>query len=273
MTCRRLLVTPGPRRGILPGSALVAVPPFLKLAAILLLLLGAGPLAAQPQVPRHATLVMDLANVISPEKEQHLTDALVGFRQTQQREVSVITVPDLQGYDIDAFAHQLAREWGLEDSRNDDGAALIVAPREMEVRIVAGTAVRHLLPDEVAREIVEAQVLPGLRQGDMDNGILNGAGSILIYLELTPAETAAIAEQQRLELEQARESEGFPWGGLLVLVVIVLLWPILRRAFGILGLASGAVTLLGGGGGGGGKFGGFGGGGGGFNGGGASGRW
>ena len=213
---------------------------------------------------------MDLADVVSPEKQQFLADGLVGFGRTQQREISVITVPDLQGYDIDSFANQLALEWGLAEPWNDDGAVLIVAPKEMQVSIVVGSTVRSRLPENVAREIIDAQVLPSFRDGDMDNGILNGAGSILYYLELTPEEAAALAEQERLELAQAEKSEGVPWGALGVLLLLVLCWPILRVFLGFVGLAGGAITLIGSVGSGSG-FGGFGRGS--SGGGGASGRW
>jgi uncharacterized protein len=218
---------------------------------------------------------MDMARVMSPEKLRFLADGLVGFRESQQREVSVLTVPDLQGYDIEAFARRLAIEWGLEDSRNDDGAVLIVAPNELKVTIAVGSAVRPLMPEAVVRDIIDAQVVPSFRQGEMDNGILNGAGSILIYLELTPEEAAALAERQRHELAQAEKSDGVPWAGLAILASLLVFGVSLRRAGDLFGVAFGAIGLLGrdGGSASGGGFGGFGGGGSGFSGGGASGRW
>lgn len=219
------------------------------------------------------SLVVDDANVISADKKQLLTDALLGFAQSQQRQVIVVTVPDLQGYDIADFGYLLGRRYGLREVGGDDGAVLIVAPNEMKVHIEVGAAVKSVLPESTAHQIIETQVLPRFSQGDMDNGILNGAGSILFYLELPPEQAAAIAEQTRREQAAAEEEEGFPWAGLAILLALALLWPIVRRAFGGLFGVLGAITLLGGGGSRGGGFGGFGGGGGGFNGGGASGRW
>ncbi len=240
-----------------------------RVAGSLALVLASGPLHAQPQIPERRPLVMDAANVISAEKETLLSDALAGFRQTQQREVSVVTVADLQGYAIDDYMHELRAASGL-DGLNDDGAVLLVAPNDMNVRIEVGSAVKSVLPDDVARGIVETRILPSFAQGDIDKGVLDGAGAILTYLELSPEQAAALAAQTRLDEAQAREPEGFPWAGLAVLVLIFLFWGILRKAGGLLGLAAGAVSLIGRGSGG---FGGFAGGGRGFNGGGASGRW
>jgi uncharacterized protein len=243
------------------------------LAALLVVALAASPLQAQPHIPEHRPLVLDGARIISAETEQHLTDALVGFRQTQHREVSVVTVPDLQGYGIDDYTRALRAAAGLDDSRNDDGAVLLVAPNDLYARIEVGSAVKPVLPDDLARDLVQTWVVPSFQRGDMDKGVLDGAGAILAHLELPPEQAAALAEQARLEA-QSDDSEGFPWAGLAALLLIAFLWSFLRRAGGLVGLASGPISLLGGGSGSsGGGFGGFAGGGGGFNGGGAGGRW
>lgn len=245
-----------------------------SLLALLLLALAPVPLNAEPRLPDRVLLVVDDANVISADKEKLLLDALLGFRQTQHREISVVTIPDLQGYDIADFGHQLGRRYGLGQNGRDDGALLIVAPNEMKVRIEVGAGVRPLLTEDVADQIIDTWVLPSFRQGDIDKGVLDGTGAIFAQLERTPEEATAIAEQARIEQAQAEEDEGFPWLGLAVLLALVFLWPLLRSVGGILGLFAGTISLIGGGGGSkGGGYGGFGGGGGGFNGGGASGRW
>lgn len=246
--------------------------------ALLFVLLAPAGVEAQPKViPRSPSIVVDAADVIPPDREQFLVDGLLGFETSQQRRVSVVTVPDLQGYEIADYGAELGRVWGLRDSSNNDGAILIVAPREMKVRIEVGSAVQSDLPDEVAREIIQTWIVPSFEQGDLVNGTLNGAGAILVHLELSPQEAAAIAEQARIDQELARQAEReSPWLALVGIFLLVIVWAIVRRFLGFAGLASGAIFLIGavgGGGGGGGRFGGFGGGGGGFNGGGAGGRW
>ncbi len=143
----------------------------------------------------------------------------------------------------------------------------------MKVRIELGSAVQSALPEEVAQQIIETWVVPNFEQGDMVNGILNGAGAIRVHLELPPEEAAAIAKQARIDQQQAREDERrSPWLALFGLILLAIVWSIVRRFLGFAAWATGAIFLIGVGGGGG-RFGGFGGGGGGFNGGGAGGRW
>jgi uncharacterized protein len=257
------------------GVSARAVTRFVSLLALLLLALAAPPLQAQPRLPGSAALVVDDAEVLSEDKEELLRDALLGFRRTQQRQVAVVTLRDLQGYDVADFGYLLGRRYGLGEPGGEDGAVLIVAPNDMKVWIEVGAGVRSALPEGAVDNIIETQVLPSFRQGDMDKGILNGVGTIFGYLELPHEQAVALAEQARLEQMRAEEADGFPWAGLAVLVLLLILWPIVRAVFGGFFGVLGTIALFGGGSGSsrGGGFGGFGGGGGGFNGGGASGRW
>ena len=220
--------------------------------------------------------VVDQAQLLSPSAELRLTQELAALEQKTGHQVVVATLPDLQGYEIADYGAELGRVWGLRDASNDNGAILIVAPTEMKVRIEVGSAVRSELPEEVAQEIIQTWIVPSFEQGDMVNGILNGAGAIIIHLDLSPEEAAAIAAETRIDQEQARQAEReSPWLALGVLFLLVIVWSIVRRFLGFAASAAGATFLLGsaGRGGGGGRFGGFGGGGAGFNGGGAGGSW
>lgn len=264
----------------------------------LLALLAGSTAAAQPQFPERGTApVVDLANIIDPAAEAELSARLDAFEQANQRQFVVATIPSLDGYDIADYGYQLGRHWGLGDAENNDGIILLVAPNERKVRIEVGYGLEAVIPDGLAYDIVERDILPRFREGNMTGGIVAGADAIIRHLELPP-------EQQQAAIAQAsterRPQSGFPFGALIWLGILFffILLPMLGRVRGRhyrRGGAAGAVgdVLLwtainaamnsgrgsGGGWGGGGGFGGgfggggFGGGGGSFGGGGASGSW
>lgn len=265
---------------------------------LLLALLAGSTAAAQPQFPERGTApVVDLANIIDPAAEAELSARLDAFEQANQRQFVVATIPSLDGYDIADYGYQLGRHWGLGDVENNDGIILLVAPNERKVRIEVGYGLEAVIPDGLAYDIVERDILPRFREGNMTGGIVAGADAIIRHLELPP-------EQQQAAIAQAsterRPQSGFPFGALIWLGILFffILLPMLGRVRGRhyrRGGAAGAVgdVLLwtainaamnsgrgsGGGWGGGGGFGGgfggggFGGGGGSFGGGGASGSW
>ncbi len=276
------------------------------LVLISLLWLGlAGAAQAQPKFPERGTApVVDEANIIDPAVEAELSAKLDAFEERNQRQFVVATIASLDGYDIADYGYQLGRYWQLGDNENDDGILLLVAPNDRKVRIEVGYGLEAILPDGLAYDIIENDITPRFKAGDMNGGIVAGADAIIRHLELPPEEAQAVAAQASAP---EPEGEGFPIGVLVWIAFIVFFFilPMLARGRGGkryrgrggggIGGAVGNVILWsainaamnsgrgssggGWGGGGGGGFGGFGGGGGfsggggSFGGGGASGGW
>src|SRR5690606_31018478 len=140
---------------------------IFALVAMLFTLIWAGTALAQPQFPDRGTApVLDLANIISPEDEAVLTQRLTEFEQRNQRQFVVATIPSLDGYDIADYGYQLGRHWGLGDTENDDGIILLVAPNERKVRIEVGYGLEHIIPDGLAYDIINLDILPRFKAGD-----------------------------------------------------------------------------------------------------------
>lgn len=242
------------------------------LAALLGLLLTAVAWAA-PDFPALTGRVVDNADLLSPAQEQALFVKLAAEEQLSSNQVVVVTVPDLQGHAIEEYGYQLGREWGIGQQGKDNGALLIVAPNERQVRIEVGYGLEGALTDAVSSMIIQRQILPAFRSGDFAAGIDAGVDGI----------RQAIAGEYQAEPASKRPAQG---GAALVylfsLFVITLFFSLGAmgggRRGGALMLLPFLIGGLGGGrgggfGGGGFGGGGFGGGGGGFGGGGASGGW
>ncbi|MBV1916637.1 MAG: TPM domain-containing protein, partial [Sphingomonadaceae bacterium] len=112
------------------GSWIAAL--LLALAALL-----PAPAAAQ-DFPKSTGRVTDAASIIPPEIEARLKLKLEALETQSQRQLVIATIPDLQGYDIADFGYQLGREWGIGDKERNDGALLIIAPKDRKLRIEVG---------------------------------------------------------------------------------------------------------------------------------------
>lgn len=262
-----------------------------KLACILALLaaLFALPAAAQ-DFPPLTGRVVDNADIIPAEVEAQLTQQLEALETQSQRQLVVTTVPDLQGYDIADYGYQLGRAWGIGDAERNDGALLLVAPNEKKVRIEVGYGLEGIITDALSSIIIQREILPQFRDGDMPAGIVAGTNAIVSQLVLPEDEARLIAQ----EAGQRHQSEGgFPIGGLIWIgfIVFFFILPAMRgrghrRRYGAGGAIGDIILWEAGkaiargisdgddwGGGGGFGGGGFSGGGGSFGGGGASGGW
>lgn len=262
-------------------------------ALTMLAVLFASPAIAQ-EFPQLTGRVVDNANIIPDAEEAALSAKLEALETQSQRQVVVITLPSLQGYEISDYGYRLGREWGLGDAERNDGAILIVAPNERKVRIEVGYGLEPYLTDGLSALIIQQQILPRFREDDYSGGIEVGTDAIIQQLELPEAEALAVAAEAN---QERVTSGGFPVGALIWIAFLFFFFilPMLsgrgrRRRHGGIGSTVGNIILWealnaatrgsgsshssgGFGGFGGGGGGGFSGGGGSFGGGGASGGW
>jgi uncharacterized protein len=255
-----------------------------------LLLLVAGPAAAQT-FPALTGRVVDDAHILPADAVQRLDQKLAALETQSQRQLVVVTLPDLQGYEISDYGYRLGRAWGIGDKTRNDGAILIVAPKERKVRIEVGYGLEPVLTDGLSALIVQDTILPKFKAGDMPGGIEAGTDAIVKQLTLPADQAQKIAAAAKPQA--ARQSQGGAPVILFVLIFLFVVLPMIRALFGRRGRAYGggsglgpillwsaldAMTRGGGGRGGGGDWGGgggggFSGGGGSFGGGGSSGSW
>jgi uncharacterized protein len=267
-----------------------------RLAALIGLLIAVlfAPLAvaattpAGPQFPALTGRVVDDAHVLDAQTQADLTAKLAALEQQTTRQLVVVTLPTLGGYDIEDYGNQLLRKWGIGQKATNNGALFIVVPSEHKVRIEVGYGLEDTLTDALSSVILQEKVLPKFRAGDVQGGVVAGTDAIIAQLGADPN----AAQAQVAQAEQAPRRHGSPLGAIIPIIFIVF---ILSRVFGGRRRRGGVGWLLplmflggsrggwgggggggwggGGGGWGGGGGGGFGGGGGSGGGGGVSGGW
>ncbi|HEY2034627.1 MAG TPA: TPM domain-containing protein [Rhizomicrobium sp.] len=241
----------------------------------------AGAAVAAPTFPPLTGRVVDDAHVLSPEVQAQLTQKLADLEQRTSRQLVVVTLPSLQGYEIEDYGYQLGRAWGIGQKKLNNGVLFIIAPKEHRTRIEVGYGLEPILTDALSSVILNTQVLPKFKSGDMQGGIVAGTNAIVQQLLLdAPAAKARVAQAERQAKNQNSDD---PFTAIFVFVVImIVVFSIFRRGGGGGGMGALPWIILGsmggggrGGWGGGSGFGGggFSGGGGGFGGGGSSGSW
>ncbi len=248
------------------------------LLALLLALAMAAPAAAQT-FPALTGQVVDEAGILPPEVQSQLTAKLAALEQQSQRQLVVVTVPSLQGYEISDYGYRLGRQWGIGTKERNDGAMLLVAPNERKVRIEVGYGLEPVLTDGMSFLIINNAILPRFKAGDLPGGIVAGTDAIVQQLTLPAEEARQLAA--RADKQQQDRDEGFPFGLILWLAIFFFFFvlPMIRGVRGGRAYRGGAPVILFPGGFGGGRSGGgfggggFSGGGGSFGGGGASGSW
>jgi uncharacterized protein len=237
----------------------------------------AAPAAAAPKFPALTGRVVDDAHILSDATKTDLDGKLAALEAKTSRQLVVVTIPSLQGYEISDYGYQLGRAWGIGQKKLNNGVLFIVAPHEHKVRIEVGYGLEPILTDALSEVILQSQVLPKFRAGDFNGGIEAGTDALIAQLSLDRS-----AAEAKAAAAEAQVQRGGHRGGIVPFIfVLIVFFFIFGRLFGGRGAAGlWPLLFLGGMGGGRGGYGGdwsggggFGGGGGSFGGGGASGSW
>ncbi len=244
------------------------------LSAALLLLFAAAVFAAT-NFPALTGRVVDSAQVINAGSRSAIEQKLQDLESKSGIQLVVATVKSLEGQDVETYANQLFRTWGLGEQAKNNGVLLQVAPNERTVRIEVGYGLEGTLTDALSSVIITNALVPRFKTGDFSGGIERGVDDIIAVLTTDSSDW-----QHKTPLRADRPQKTDPvnraiFGGLIVLFFLLVWSPGFRWIFFniVLNVAFAALTSSSSSSGRGSSGGGFSGGGGSSGGGGASGSW
>ena len=227
---------------------------------------------------RPTDYVNDFAHVLDQTTIARLDDLCQQIDQKAHAQIAVVTVNSLDGSDIESYAVDLFKKWGIGSKSTNRGVLILLAAQDRRYRIEVGYGLEPILPDGKVGGFGR-EAVPLLRQNDY-----SGAVSLM-----TSRVADVIAQDAGIQLAGARPptpreegpGPGLSAGAILLIFIVILAVPPLRRLLFWVLLFGGGDGYRGGYAGGGWSGGGFGGGGGGFGGfgggssggGGASGSW
>jgi uncharacterized protein len=149
-----------------------------RLLILTILFLMPLPLLAL-DAPQLTGRVNDYAGMLSPEAASRLDQKLAAFERDQSTQIVVLTIPTLQGDDIDQFTIRVADQWKIGQKGSDNGVLLVLAKAERKVRIEVGMGLQGVLPDITAGRIIRDIMRPHLKNGNFDHGIDAGVDGII----------------------------------------------------------------------------------------------
>ena len=126
------------------------------------------------EVPAWTGPVNDLAQVMTAQQRQELSDYLTNLNNQTGIQMAVLTVPSLEGDSIEDFSFRTASAWKLGQEKEDNGALLVVSEGDRELRIEVGYGLEGLLTDVKSGLIIRNIITPHFRNGDYGTGIVEG---------------------------------------------------------------------------------------------------
>ena len=260
---------------------------FLFLLAVVLA--ATGLTAAERIPPAPPRYFNDYANVVGAGTADQLNRQLEQFERDTSNQLLVVIYPKMESdSSVEDYTVRVAQAWKAGQKGTNNGAVLFAFMAEHQLYIQVGYGLEGAIPDATAKRIIEQEIVPRFRAGDVNGGMTNAVTALM---------AAAKGEYKGTGVTRAESRRGQNNGGSIGLFLffffVVVVINIIRRAvqgprrtvfynrgrptvivnnpwWGGGGSSGGGGFFSGGGGGGGG---GFSGGGGSFGGGGAGGKW
>ncbi|MBZ5523206.1 MAG: TPM domain-containing protein [Acidobacteriia bacterium] len=267
---------------------------LLALLAFPLLLAAQTPRKTVPKDLKPTGYVNDFAGIFNVAATQRLNALCEEIDHKAKAQIAVVTIETLDDADIESYASDLFKQWGIGGKSSNRGVLVLLAVQDRRYRVEVGYGLEPILPDGKVGGFGREAVL-ALQQGDY-----NGAMELLVWhiadtiatdsgFALRPELLPDVSGSQQPATSPATQppsSDSIPAGMIVGILVVLLIILGIAGAIGgwggvfnvlffilniILSSGEGSSGSSSGGFGGGGGFGGFGGGS--SGGGGASGSW
>lgn len=179
---------------------------FQRAALGLLILLSplsvqaAKPIPAPPQY-----YVLDEPNALSPAIKRELESLLVEHDRLTGEQFLIAIFNSLDDEELVSFTHRVFSEWKIGQRGKDNGLLLALYWKDRKARIEVGYGLEHLLTDAKSKEILSDILIPELRAGNPDRGLMLSAEEIFTTIDSPLIQSGRV--QQGLTSPAMRRAE------------------------------------------------------------------
>ena len=134
-------------------------------------------------IPKLTARVTDLTGTLTAEQQSMLEEKLSAFEARKGAQIAVLVVPTTEPEEIAQYSIRVVDQWKLGRQNIDDGALLIVAKNDRDLRIEVGKGLEGALPDITSHRIISETIIPLFRQGDFYGGINAGLDQMIRVID------------------------------------------------------------------------------------------
>ncbi len=130
----------------------------------------------RPVPPR---AVNDFGNMLAPFQRDALEQKLDAYNDSTSSAIVVITVNNLDGYDIAEVSLKYLRDWGIGTKDKNNGVVILVSKEDHKARIETGYGMEGVIPDVTAKEIIDDKMIPAFKENDYYRGFDNAVDAVI----------------------------------------------------------------------------------------------
>lgn len=132
-----------------------------------------------PEKQNPPKLVNDFAGMLSATEVQQLERKLVDFNDSTSTQIAIVIVNSIGDYAASDYTVQLAEKWGIGQKGLNNGILILIAKESRDAYIATGYGMEAYVPDLVANEIIENQIVPNFKNQQYYQGLDEASSAIM----------------------------------------------------------------------------------------------
>ncbi|NQV89189.1 MAG: TPM domain-containing protein [Parcubacteria group bacterium] len=122
--------------------------------------------------------VLDSAELFSETFEQELIAQLTALERDTSSEIAILTIPTLDGADIERYALDVFRGWGIGQQGVDNGLLLLIALEDRGMRIEVGYGLEGRVTDADSSSIIRNKLVPAFQTEEYERGVADAVNAL-----------------------------------------------------------------------------------------------
>ncbi len=188
------------------------------------------------QVPALSSPVMDLASMMSADEQKDLSDFAYEIYTNKGPQITILTVPDLQGFAIEDYSMAVVEKWQLGTKDAGNGLLVLISKADRKVRIEVGDGIEGEITDYETAKYTREVFPRYFREGDFHGALKVFMEDVALKFNIKKTDGTSLVRRA-----PARRG-GFSGAGFLPLIIaFIFINMVFRKRAGVRGLASGIV--------------------------------
>ena len=186
-------------------AAARAIRALVLIAASVAVLSTAAAAATFSPPPTPAHYVVDAAGALNDTTTTAIESELRAFEKATGHQVVVYIGQTTGDVPLETYTAETAHTWRIGRKGKDDGAILFLFMQDHKVRIEVGYGLEGSLTDAAASSIIQDEIVPRMRDGDVNAAVTAGVVKMLAAIDpsFTPTATAAPRESDDISSNAA----------------------------------------------------------------------
>ena len=190
-------------------------------AAIVLLslsLLCAGEKVSELQPTGY---VNDFAHVLNPTTRAQIEDLCTQVDQKAHAQIALVTVNTLDGSDVETFAVDLLKKWGIGQKSTDRGVLILYAIQDHRARIEVGYGLEPILPDGKVGGF-QREAIPLMRSSNYSDAMLLVTSRVADVIASDAGVQLSGSRPRAPTQPTEQPNTGISLGGIALIVIVLL---------------------------------------------------